>query len=132
MPLMSRIGLSQAGLVLGTTLLLCGSSLLGSASAKPFMIVGLDEKVSWDDDGKTVLAPAGKDQVLIVDLADPEDPKITASLPLKNSIVGPPVNLDIDPTGTVALVADSVDVIKEGDDLEAGPGQQDLRHRPQG
>ena len=115
MPLTSRIGLSQAGLVFGTALLLCSPGLLGSAVAKPFMIVGLDEKVSWDDDGKTVLAPAGKDQVLIVDLANPEDPKITASLPLKNSIVGPPVNIDIDPTGTVALIADSVDVTKDGD-----------------
>jgi len=129
MPLTSRIGLSQAGLVLGTTLL-----LLGSAVAKPFMIVGLDEKVSWDDDGKTVLAPAGKDQILIVDLANPEDPKITASLPLKNSIVGPPVNLDIDPTGTVALVADSVDVTKEGETLKQVPDNKiyviDLKASP--
>jgi len=116
-------------LVLGTTLL-----LLGSAVAKPFMIVGLDEKVSWDDDGKTVLAPAGKDQILIVDLANPEDPKITASLPLKNSIVGPPVNLDIDPTGTVALVADSVDVTKEGETLKQVPDNKiyviDLKASP--
>jgi hypothetical protein len=117
MPFTSRIGFPQAGLVFGTALLLCGSSLVGPAFGKPFMIVGLDEKVSWDDDGKTVLAPTGKDQVLIVDLANPEDPKIVASLPLKNSVVGPPVNLDIDPTGTVALVADSVDVTKDGEAL---------------
>ena len=134
MPLTSRIGLSQAGLVFGTTLLLCGSGLLGSAVAKPFMIVGLDEKVSWDDDGKTVLAPAGKDQILIVDLADPEDPKITASLPLKNSIVGPPVNLAIDPSGSVALVADSVDVTKDGDALKQVPDNKiyviDLKASP--
>ena len=134
MPLTSRIGLSQAGLVFGTTLLLCGSGLLGSAVAKPFMIVGLDEKVSWDDDGKTVLAPAGKDQVLIVDLANPEDPKIVASLPLKNSIVGPPVNIDIDPTGTVALVADSVDVTKDGEALKQVPDNKiyviDLKASP--
>jgi len=121
-------------LIFGTTLLLCGCSLLGSAVAKPFMIVGLDEKVSWDDDGKTVLAPSGKDQVLIVDLANPEDPKIVASLPLKNSIVGPPVNVDIDPTGTVALVADSVDVTKEGETLKQVPDNKiyviDLKASP--
>jgi DNA-binding beta-propeller fold protein YncE len=134
MPLTSRIGLSQAGLVFGATLLLCSPGLLGSAVAKPFMIVGLDEKVSWDDDGKTVLAPAGKDQVLIVDLANPEDPKITASLPLKNSIVGPPVNVDIDPTGTVALIADSVDVTKDGDTWKQVPDNKiyviDLKANP--
>ena len=134
MPFTSRIGFPQAGLVFGTALLLCGSSLVGPAFGKPFMIVGLDEKVSWDDDGKTVLAPAGKDQVLIVDLADPEDPKIAASLPLKNSIVGPPVNLDIDPTGTVALVADSVDVTKDGEALKQVPDNKiyviDLKATP--
>jgi DNA-binding beta-propeller fold protein YncE len=85
------------------------------------MIVGLDEKSSWDDDGKPVLSPPGKDQVLIVDLANPESPKIVAALPLKNSVVGPPVNVDIDPTGSVALVADSVDVVKEGEALKQVP-----------
>ena len=106
------VGLSVA------TVTLLGVSLLGSAHAKPFMIVGLDEKVLWDDDGKPILAAPGKDQVLIVDVADPESPKIVASLPLKNSVVGPPVNVAIDPSGTVALAADSVDVLKEGDALK--------------
>jgi len=100
---------------------LLGASLLGSAQAKPFMIVGLDEKVLFDDDGKPILAAPGKDQVLIVDVADPESPKIVASLPLKNSVVGPPVNVAIDPSGTVALAADSVDVLKEGDALKQVP-----------
>jgi DNA-binding beta-propeller fold protein YncE len=109
------IGLSVA------TATLLGASLLGSAHAKPFMIVGLDEKVLWDDDGKPILAAPGKDQVLIVDVADPESPKIVASLPLKNSVVGPPVNVAIDPSGRVALVADSVDVVKEGDALKQVP-----------
>ena len=120
------------GLSLGAAILL-GSSL-HFAYAKPFMIVGLDEKVSWDDDGKTVLSAPGKDQVLIVDLASPESPKIVASLPLKNSIVGPPVNLDIDPTGSIALVADSVDVVKDGDALKQVPDNKvyviDLKASP--
>jgi len=108
------------GLSLGAAILLCSASL-NLAHAKPFMIIGLDEKIGWDDDGKPVLSAPGKDQVLIVDLADPENPKIAASLPLKNSIVGPPVNLDIDPSGAIALVADSVDVVKDGDALKQVP-----------
>src|SRR5215469_11699806 len=116
MPVNRTVRLSAAA-----ALLYCGSCLLNPALAKPFMIVGLDEKVSWDDDGKTVLAAPGKDQVLIVDLASPESPKVVASLPLKNSIVGPPVNLAIDPTNSVALVADSVDVTKDGDALKQVP-----------
>ncbi len=103
------------------TAVLFSASFLSPAIAKPFMIVGLDEKALWDDDGKLVLAAPGKDQVLIVDLADPESPKIAASLPLKNSVVGPPVNVAIDPSGSVALVADSVDVVKDGDALKQVP-----------
>jgi DNA-binding beta-propeller fold protein YncE len=113
--------------------MLCGAGL-NHAYAKPFMIVGLDEKVWWDDDGKTVLSMPGKDQVLIVDLANPEDPKIVATLPLENSVVGPPVNLDIDPTGSVALVANSVDVVKDGDALKQVPDNKifviDLKANP--
>ena len=121
------------GLCLGAAILLCSSSV-NLANAKPFMIVGIDEKLLWDDDGKPVLSASGKDQVLLVDLANPESPKIVASLPLKNSIVGPPVNLDIDPTGSVALVADSVDVVKEGDALKQVPDNKiyviDLKANP--
>jgi len=98
------------------------------------MIVGNDEKISWDDAGKAVLALPGKDSVLIVDLADPLNPKIVANLPLKNSIVGPPVNLAIDPTGTVALVADSVNIIKDGEALKQVPDDKlhiiDLKAQP--
>jgi hypothetical protein len=66
---------------------------LNLAHAAPLMIVGNDEKLLWDDDGKPIISPAGKDSVLIVDLADPENPKIVANLPMKNSVVGPPVNV---------------------------------------
>ncbi len=114
MPAFRNIGFALA------TTMLC-SAAVNYACAKPFMIVGIDEKVTWDDDGKTVLAAPGKDAVVIVDLANPEAPKIVASLPLENSVVGPPVNVDIDPTGSVALVADSVDVVKDGNALKQVP-----------
>jgi DNA-binding beta-propeller fold protein YncE len=107
---------------------------IGLAHAAPFMIVGNDEKLLWDDDGKRILFPAGKDSVVILDLADPENPKIVANLPLKNSVVGPPVNVAIDPTNTIALVADSVDVTKEGGTLKMGPDNKvyviDLKAHP--
>jgi len=119
-------------MTLGTAALL-GCSL-AVAQADPLMIVGNDEKLLWDDNGKLIILPAGKDSVLIVDLADPENPKIVANLPLKNSVAGPPVNLDIDPTGSVALVADSIDVIKEGDALKMVPDDKvyviDLKAKP--
>jgi len=136
MPANRVVGLSlgiSLGVSLGAAILFGGASL-NLAHAKPFMIVGNDEKVWWDDDGKTILSAPGKDTILIVDLANPEDPKIVATLPLKNSIVGPPVNVDIDPTGANALVADSVDVIKDGDALKQVPDNKlyviDLKASP--
>src|SRR5487761_1989040 len=128
MPVNRAVGLS-----LGAAALLCSAGL-NLAHAKPFMIVGIDEKVVWDDDGKTVLSAPGKDSVLIVDLADPEKPKIAATLPLENSVVGPPVNVDIDPSGSVALVANSVDVVKDGNALKQVPDNKifviDLKANP--
>src|SRR5689334_7799434 len=115
---MNIMRLSLVTGVCGATALMLGPA---PAVAAPFMIVGNDEKVLWDDAGKLVLSPPGKDSVVILDLADPMNPKIVANLPLKNSIVGPPVNLDIDPTGTVALVADSMNVIKDGEMLKQVP-----------
>jgi WD40 repeat protein len=128
MPVTRTVGLS-----LGAAILLC-SSAFTIAHAKPFMIVGCDEKVLWDGDGKPIMSLPGKDTVMIVDLANPESPKIVATLPLENSVVGPPVNLDIDPTGSIALVADSVDVTKDGDTLKQVPDNKifviDLKASP--
>jgi DNA-binding beta-propeller fold protein YncE len=105
-----------------------------AAQAAPFMIVGNDEKLIWDAEGKPVMSPPGKDSVVIIDLADPMNPKIVANLPLKNSVIGPPVNLDIDPTGSVALVADSINVTKDGGTLKQGPDNKiyviDLKAKP--
>jgi DNA-binding beta-propeller fold protein YncE len=128
MPVTRTVGLS-----LGAAILLCSSSF-NATHAKPFMIVGIDQKVLWDGDGKPIMSLPGKDSVMIVDLANPESPAIVATLPLKNSVIGPPVNLDIDPTGSVALVADSIDVTKDGDALKQVPDNKiyviDLKASP--
>jgi DNA-binding beta-propeller fold protein YncE len=104
------------------------------ASAAPYLIVGNDEKLLWDDKGAPVIHPAGNDTVEILDLANPENPKVIATLPLKNSVIGPPVNLAIDPTNSIALVADSIDVTQDGDKLKMGPDNKvyviDLKANP--
>jgi DNA-binding beta-propeller fold protein YncE len=92
---------------------LCGLAMTSAVHAAPFMIVGDDEKPGTDAQGKPVVNPSGADAVLIVDLANPEAPKIVVSLPLENSIVGPPTNLAISPDGAIALVADSMTVTEE-------------------
>ena len=104
------------------TLIAIALAALASATlhAEPLMIVGLDEKVTIND-GTPILSLPGKDQLLIVDLAKPEEPKIVASLLLKNSLIGPPVNLAFTPDGTLALIADSMDVVMEGGALKNVP-----------
>jgi len=108
--------------------------LAGQAQAAPFIIVGTDEKVIWDDAGKPILSPVGKDSILIVDLANPLAAKIVAKLQLTNSVVGPPVNLAIDPTGSIAIVADSMNVVQNGGALKMVPDDKiyviDLKSDP--
>src|SRR4051812_23681560 len=84
-----------------------------TSQAAPFMIVGDDEKLAMDAQGKTTVNPAGNDEVVIIDLAKPEAPKIAAALKLDNTIAGPPTNLAISPNGGIALVANSMSVAEE-------------------
>jgi DNA-binding beta-propeller fold protein YncE len=104
------------------------------ARAAPYLIVGNDEKPGTDAQGKPIVNPTGKDTVIIVDLAKPEEPKITATLPLENSLAGPPTNLAISPNGSIALVADSMTVAEENGVRKAVPTDKlfviDLKANP--
>ena len=53
----------------------------GAARAQT-LITGNDEKVWFDETGKTVNQPPGKDTVSIIDIHDPAKPRIIANLPL--------------------------------------------------
>jgi len=105
-----------------------------AACAAPWLIVGNDEKVLWDDKGKPIISPTGKDNVQIIDLARPEAPKIVATLPLENSIVGPPVNLAIAPDNSIALVADSMTIADDNGSRKMVPTDKlfviDLKSQP--
>jgi DNA-binding beta-propeller fold protein YncE len=93
-----------------------------SGGKRELMIVGNDEKVTWDADGKGVNLPPGKDTVSVIDIGtDPLAPKILVNLPLMNSIFGPPVNLAITPDEGLALVANSMDWVKDGAGWKAVP-----------
>ena len=91
-----------------------------AAAQAQFLVIGNDEKVTFDD-GKQVLSPPGKDTVTIVDISDRTKPRIVVSLPIENSIAGPPTNVAITPDNKLALVANSLDVVKDGDALKAVP-----------
>ncbi len=88
---------------------------VAAGGKQALVVVGIDEKVLWDDAGKIVLYPPGKDMVLIMDIGtDPLAPRIIASFPLMNSIFGPPTNLQITPDEGLALVANSVTMVQDG------------------
>jgi DNA-binding beta-propeller fold protein YncE len=116
---MNKYSLTAAMLGL---LFVAGCAQMPSGPGKrELMIVGNDEKQSWDDAGKGVIARGGKDTVSIIDIGtDPLAPKIIANLPLDNTIIGPPVNLAITPDESLALVANSINVVEQGD-LTANP-----------
>jgi DNA-binding beta-propeller fold protein YncE len=86
------------------------------APGKPeLMLVGVDTKVVFADDASLQFLAPGKDSVVIVDVGtDPARPRIVSSLPLMNSVVGPPTNLAIVPDGTLAIVANSLEWVPDG------------------
>jgi len=96
-------------------------SFLGTARAQ-LLITGNDEKVWFDENtGRTINRPPGKDTVSIIDITDQVKPKIVANLPLMNTIIGPPVNLAITPDRHLALVANSLDWVKDGEGWKGVP-----------
>jgi len=103
-----------AAIVTSGVLAACATS--APPLGKPeFMLVGIDNKVVFADDGSLKFLPPGKDSVAVIDIGtDPAKPRIVASLPLMNSVVGPPTNLAITPDGTLGLVANSLDWTQDG------------------
>jgi DNA-binding beta-propeller fold protein YncE len=77
------------------------------------ILIGLDEKIVYEANG-SVNAPSSKDAVLVLDISNPAAPRIRASLPLTNSLLGPPTNLQITPDGRLGLVANSVVMTQDG------------------
>ena len=89
------------------------SGILPCAASAQIMIVGNDQKPAWDKDGKPILNPPGKDTLSIIDISKPTALRIIATIPLDNSIVGPPTNLAITPARGLALVANSVNGVEK-------------------
>ncbi len=85
------------------------------------MVIGNDQKVVWDAEGNRQFVEPGKDIISIVDISNREAPAIVANFPLMNSIFGPPTNLAITPDERLAIVANSVDWVKDGATWKAAP-----------
>jgi hypothetical protein len=105
---MTLRSLKSAFLIIG--LVGCGfSSAFGQT-----LIVGNDEKQGVDQNYKPILREPGHDTLSIIDISNPATPRITATIPLINSVVGPPTNLAVTPSGDMALVANSIAPVVQG------------------
>lgn len=117
-------GVTASGMIVAALLAVAGCASTGPGGpGKPdYMLVGIDTKVVWGDDGKLQNLAPGRDSVTIVDIGtDPANPKVVANLPLMNSIFGPPTNLAIAPNGQLGLVANSMDWVADGPGWKASP-----------
>jgi DNA-binding beta-propeller fold protein YncE len=95
---------------------------LSNPGQRQLMIVANDQKQSWDATGKVILTAPGKDSLSILDIGtDPLAPRIIANLALPNTIAGPPVNLAISPDETLAIMANSLNVIDDNGVLKQVP-----------
>jgi YVTN family beta-propeller protein len=106
---------------------------LGSAAQAQLMIVGNDQKPKFDDGKVTTEAP-GHDTLSIVDTAKPAAPRIVATIPMDNTIAGPPTNLAITPDRGLALVANSLKPVEKDGKWQNTPDDRlfvvDLKANP--
>ena len=95
--------------------------VLPMTAGAQILVSGNDEKVLWDDAGKAIFMPPGKDTISFIDIGNRENPKILTNIALENSIFGPPTNLAVHPSGEIALVANSMTQIKDGENWKPTP-----------
>ncbi len=106
----SRFG-GMAAVAIAIGALVAGPS---SRALAQILIVGNDEKQGWDENGKPIFREPGKDTLTVIDISKPDTPRIASSIPLMNSVVGPPTNLAVTPAGDIALVANSLEPLVQG------------------
>lgn len=81
--------------------------LASGAATAQIMIIGNDQKPKFDN-GKVVMQAPGHDTLSIIDMSKPAALRMIATIPLDNTIAGPPTNLAITPSRDIALVACSL------------------------
>ena len=99
---MSPFQLLPGLLVLGLIFQL-GSAARSSAE----VIVAASDSTIQIQDGEIVIDPEGKRTISIIDL-EGQEPTLKSSIPLGNSLFGPPVNIGVTPDERLALISEAL------------------------
>ena len=92
-----------------------------ASAEREWMIVGIDNKVAFTEEGILKQKPT-QDWIYFYDIGgDPAKPQLVHKIPLVNSVFGPPTNLAVNPAGTLAMVANSVNWVEKDGAWEAEP-----------
>jgi DNA-binding beta-propeller fold protein YncE len=114
--------------------LLVLTALAPQISRAQIMVVGIDRKFAYDENAVRQALEPDHDEVQFYDIHDPMAPRLVGSLPLENSIVGPPTNIAVTPDGSIALIANAVHSEKAGAGWKAVPADEvfvvDLKSQP--
>jgi DNA-binding beta-propeller fold protein YncE len=106
---------------------------IAAAAHAQLMIIGNDQKPKIDN-GANIMQPPGHDTLSIVDISKPANLRIVATIPMDNTIAGPPTNLAITPKGDLALVANSLNAIEKDGKWQTAPDDRlfvvDLKASP--
>jgi DNA-binding beta-propeller fold protein YncE len=95
--------------------------LLPVVAQAQLMIIGNDQKAGLDAQRKPLMRAMGKDTLSVVDMSNPAALKILATIPLDNTVIGPPTNLAITPSRELALVANSMNTQPSGNTFKPVP-----------
>jgi len=82
------------------------AGMVPALAGAQYIITGNDNKALLEE-GQLVIRPEGAQSVSLIDISG-KAPVVKATLPIPNSIFGPPTNLAISPDDTLALVAQAV------------------------
>lgn len=81
--------------------------LIGPWSVSAQVIIAGNDSKARLKDGQLNIDPAGEQSVSVIDLSA-QGAKLRATIPVPNSIFGPPTNLQVTPDDKLALVAEAV------------------------
>lgn len=94
------------------------------AAAADLLVVGIDRKIAFTENGLEKVAPT-KDELLVYDIeTDPAKPRLLERWEASNSVIGPPTNIAVGPDGNRIVLADSLRWVETSDGWNGVPTER--------